>query len=139
MTSFGKFDTREFDNFVAEFENKANGEVIVREVEQVMTKTAGVALNKVKRKTPVDYGTLRRNWKAGNIKRSGKSMSVEISNNTEHAPYIENGHRIVRGGKTVGFQKGHFMLKTTVDEVNDSWGRTLGKSLDDTLRELLGG
>lgn len=139
MSSFGKFDTKEFEKFVAEFEDKANGEMIVKEMEQVLTKTAGIAINKVKRKTPVDSGDLRRGWQASNIKRSGNNLSVDISNNVEHAPYIENGHRIVRSGKTVGYVPGVFMLKETIDEIDRQWDNTIGKSFNKAIQDMLGG
>lgn len=51
MGSFGKFDTRDFDAFVSEFENKIQGEVIATEIESALTQTAGTALNKVKKNT----------------------------------------------------------------------------------------
>lgn len=142
MTSFGKFDTREFDNFVAEFEDKANGKLIVEEIEKAMTKTAGIALNKVKKKTPTAKkhgGTLKRGWSASNLKSFGGVFMIDIYNNTEYAPYIENGHRIVRSGRTVGYVPGVFMLKETIDEIDRQWDNTIGKSFNKAIQDMLGG
>lgn len=139
MASFGKFDTKDFDAFVSEFEDKANGTLVVEEVEKAMTKTAGIALNKVKKKTPTDSGTLKRGWSASNLKSYGGVFLIDIYNNTEYAPFIENGHRIVRGGKTVGYTPGVFMLKETIDEIDRQWDNTIGKSFNKAIQDMLGG
>jgi surface antigen len=139
MGSFGKFDTRDFDAFVSEFENKIQGQAIVTEIEGALTKTAGTALNKVKKKTPVDKGTLRKNWQASNAKHFGGVFLIDIYNNTEYAPFIENGHRIVRGGRTVGYQPGVFMLRDAIKEVDDNWDKLVGKRFLKAVENILGG
>ncbi len=139
MGSFGKFDTRDFDAFVSEFENKIQGEVIATEIESALTQTAGTALNKVKKKTPVDKGTLRRNWQASNAKHFGGVFLIDIYNNTEYAPFIENGHRIKRGGKTVGYRTGVFMLRDAIKEVDDNWDKLVGKRFLKAVENILGG
>ena len=66
---------------------------------------------RVKPRTPVDTGTLRRSWELGDIQGSGKNISVEILNEMEYATDIEYGHRIVVHGSEVGWYEGRFMLK----------------------------
>lgn len=139
MGSFGKFDTQDFDRFVNEFENKLKGEAIVAEIEVALTQTAGTAINKVKKKTPVDKGTLRRNWQASNAKHLGGMFLIDIYNNTDYAPFIENGHRIVRGGRTVGYQPGVFMLRDAIREVDSNWDRLVGRRFLQALDNVLGG
>ncbi|WP_278437948.1 HK97 gp10 family phage protein [Leuconostoc lactis] len=139
MGSFGKFDTKDFDAFVSEFENKIQGEAIVTEIESALTQTAGTALNKIKKKTPVDKGTLRRNWQASNAKHFGGVFLIDIYNNTEYAPFIENGHRIVRGGRTVGYNSGVFMLRDAIKEVDDNWDKLVGKRFLKAVENILGG
>ncbi|MEX0380464.1 HK97 gp10 family phage protein [Leuconostoc sp. MS02] len=142
MGSFGKFDTKDFDSFVSEFENKVRGKLIVTEVEVALSKTAGMAVNKVKKKTPVakvSGGTLRRNWQASSTKYFGNTFMVDIYNDTEYAPFVENGHRIVRGGKTVGYQPGVFMLRDAIQEVDRNWDKLVGKRFIKAIDNILGG
>lgn len=140
--SFGKFDTRDFDAFVNEFASRVKGEAIVKEIEGALTKTAGMTVNKVKKKTPVGKkhgGTLRRNWKASNTKYVGHVFLIDIYNNTEYAPFIENGHRIVRGGRTVGYQPGVFMLRDAIREVDQNWEKLVGRRFIKMIDKILGG
>lgn len=139
MGSFGKFGTKDFDAFVSEFENKIQGKAIVTEIESALTQTAGTALNKIKKKTPVDKGTLRRNWQASNAKHFGGVFLIDIYNNTEYAPFIENGHRIVRGGRTVGYHSGVFMLRDAIKEVDDNWDKLVGKRFLKAVENIFGG
>lgn len=142
MGSFGRFDTRDFDAFVAEFENKVQGQQIVQEVEDALSKTAGMAINKVKRKTPVGKikgGTLRRNWQASDAKHFGGVFLIDIYNNTEYAPHVEYGHRIVRGKRTVGYQPGAFMLRDAISEVDRNWDQLVGKKFFKSMERILGG
>lgn len=138
MSSFGKFDTKGFDDFVAQFESKVKGELIAYEVEDAMSTLATKAVESAKKKTPVDTGTLRRNWSVSGIKHAGNAFQVDIFNNVEYAPFIENGHRIVRGGKTVGYQPGVFLLKDTMDTINVLATRTIQPRFDKALRDIMG-
>lgn len=139
MGSFGKFDTQDFDRFVNEFENKVKGKLIVEAVENAMTDTAKTTVNLVKQKTPVDKGILRRKWKASNTKYFGGVFLIDIYNNMDYASHVEYGHRIVRGGKTVGYQTGEFMLRDTIREVDNNWHILVGKKFFQALDKILGG
>ena len=72
---------------------------------------------RVKPRTPVDTGELKRNWELGDIQGSGKNISVEILNGMDYATDIEYGHRIVVHGSEVGWYEGRFMLKISMDEI----------------------
>ncbi|WP_294975189.1 HK97 gp10 family phage protein [uncultured Leuconostoc sp.] len=142
MGSFGKFDTKDFDAFVSEFENKIRGETIVKEIEAALSQTAGMTVNKVEKKTPVAKvggGTLRRNWEASATKYFGNTFMVNIYNDTEYAAHVEYGHRIVRGGKTVGKQPGVFMLRDAMLEVDRNWDKLVGKRFLKAIDNILGG
>ncbi|MGX7196733.1 HK97 gp10 family phage protein [Enterococcus olivae] len=115
--SFGKFDDSDFQEFVSMFNDSVEGEQFLRDIEAGFTKVTGLALNIVKKKTPVGktqaytmpvlsgytivdkqfktkgHGALRRAWEASDIQRSGNNLMVEIFNNEEYAIYVENGHR----------------------------------------------
>lgn len=57
-------------------------------------------------------GTLKRGWYRDSAQRMGNSMVGSWSNNTSYAMYVNDGHRVVRNKKTVGFAPGkHFLEK----------------------------
>ena len=74
-------------------------------------------LARVKPRTPVDTGELRRSWELGELHGSGKNFEIEILNGMEYATEIEYGHRIVVNNTEVGWYNGRFMLKISIDEV----------------------
>ena len=67
-------------------------------------------LRKVKLKTPVSTGVLRRSWR---VKSEGQLVKI-IYTNTRYAPMVEFGHR-TRGGKS--FVDGRYMLTKSVKEI----------------------
>lgn len=84
---------------------------------KVAKRIAQLAIRKVKKMTPVDTGDLRNNWKY-HILKKGDTYTILIYNQLFYASYIEDGHRIVVAGKTVGWVGGRFMLKLTKDEMD---------------------
>lgn len=82
------------------------------EATDAMLMTHGRAIaKKVKKETPVYEGPPKKNVKPGQLKRSwtvkrpkdyrgGKVKVVRVQSTASHAHFIEDGHRIVRGGKT---------------------------------------
>ena len=68
---------------------------------------------KVKLKTPVDSGVLRRSWR---VKSEGQLAKI-VYNNIHYAPHVEYGHR-TRGGKS--FVDGRYMLEKSVKEIEDT-------------------
>ena len=71
-------------------------------------------LSRVKPLTPADTGRLRGAW----ARTEPSGGTVEIYNNTEYAPYVEFGHRIVAYGHDTGrFYPGTFMLRSAVDDL----------------------
>lgn len=91
-----------------------------------------LAVRKVKKMTPVETGDLRNNWKHHVVKR-GDSFIILIYNQLEYASFVENGHRIVIGGQTVGWVEGKFMLKLTKDEMEriapNMWKKEIEKEM----------
>lgn len=80
-------------------------------------------------------GTLKSRWEIHKVTRTATGWAGEYSNNTEYALYVNNGHRIVVKGKTVGFVPGQFFLEAGLnharrniqqyfrDELNRAKGR----------------
>ena len=71
-------------------------------------------LRKVKKRTPVKTGILRRGWTTGNTYNGGSYIVVMVNNNTYYASYVENGHR-KRNKK--GWVHGKKMLALSVAEL----------------------
>ena len=68
---------------------------------------------KVKLKTPVDSGVLRRSWR---VKSEGQLAKI-VYNNVKYGAMVEYGHR-TRGGKS--FVDGRYMLTKSVKEIEDT-------------------
>lgn len=87
---------------------------------EFLLEMADRVIARVKPRTPVDTGALRRSWELGDIKGEGKNISVEILNEMDYATDIEYGHRIMGGSEhnvEVGWYEGRFMLKISIDEI----------------------
>lgn len=82
-----------------------------------MTEQAERVITETMRRTPVKTGTLQKGWRLGEVRVSGEVVEAEIVNPIEYASFIEYGHRIVRGGKEVGWYDGRFMCKISMDLV----------------------
>jgi len=56
-------------------------------------------------------GTLRRGWYRVSAKKYGKAWAGAWANNVSYAGYVNDGHRVVRNGETIGYVEGRFMLE----------------------------
>ena len=74
-------------------------------------------LARVKPRTPVVSGDLKRGWELGDIHGEGKHLTIEILNGMDYATDVEYGHRVVHNGIEVGWYNGRFMLKISIDEI----------------------
>jgi hypothetical protein len=79
--------------------------------QRVLTRMNAKGMNVTVKATPVDTGHLRRMWFSSPAKRVGNGYESRYYNNTFYAGYVNNGHRIVRNGKTVGYVNGVRMLE----------------------------
>ncbi len=77
-------------------------------------------------------GTLRKGWKAGEIRKEGNVYKVEISNNVEYAPYVEYGHRTPSHR---GWVPGKFMLTISEQELET----IAPKVLENRIKEFMEG
>lgn len=76
--------------------------------------TDGVWRATIERTPPIRTGHLQKGWRRSTVKKWRGTYQAEIYNNVEYAPWVENGHRIVRNGKTVGDVPPRFMLRNSV-------------------------
>ncbi|MFG6336319.1 MAG: HK97 gp10 family phage protein [Lachnospiraceae bacterium] len=84
-------------------------EIVVSHAEKMAKKV----VREVKRETKVRTGNLRRRWDSRTEKRSD-GADIIITNDADYAAPVNNGHRIVSHGKTVGYKEGRHMLETGI-------------------------
>jgi hypothetical protein len=105
---------------------------------KVAKRIAQLAIRKVKKMTPVgETGDLRNNWKFHIVKK-GDTYTMLIYNQIEYASFVEKGHRIVIGGKTIGWVEGRFMLKLTEDEMNRIAPNMWKKEVEKEMKRIFG-
>lgn len=85
---------------------------------------AGRLLRKVKKRTPVVYGSLRNAWALLPVEHSGDTYRITILNNLEYASYVEYGHRQQPGR----FVPGRWEGDRFIYEPGAEGGMTLKKS-----------
>lgn len=121
------------------FRSAADTHASERFIREVLQELGNMLLRSTRRRTPVDTGHLRRNWFISSVRQRGDVFEIEIYNNTEYAPWVENGHRIVRNGNTVGWCDGVFMLRLSVIEIERLAPEVIGRRADEFLRRLMEG
>lgn len=92
-------------------------------------------VREVKRKTPHITGNLRRCWFPKVEERNGEEVVIVISNNADYAAAVNNGHRIVRAKKTVGYVKGRHMLEEGIQTYQDTY---MEQDVKEILKKLNG-
>lgn len=118
----------------------------------------GQAVNKkTKSLTPVRTRKLRNSWKLKKVKlyKGGNVRVVRIQSAAPHAHLIEQGHEIVRGGKTRergkklnrvqrsargiksgGYAEGTHMLEESMSEAKARFEKDVQKMIDNLTREI---
>ena len=98
-------------NFIRTLNNASNN--FDEEASKRLNKISQKLIAKVKLKTPVDSGVLRKGWRS---KKDGDLARI-VYNNVKYGPHVEYGHR-TRGGKS--FVDGRYMLTKSVKEIEDT-------------------
>ena len=99
------------NNFIRTLNNASNN--FDEEATKSLNKISQKLIAKVKLKTPVSTGVLRRSWR---VKSEGQLAKI-VYNNVKYGPMVEFGHR-TRGGKS--FVDGQYMLTKSVKEIEDT-------------------
>ena len=90
-------------------------------------------LAQTKKRTPVDTGTLRRNWDIDRvIKGEGHNLIVEIFNPIEYASYVEYGH-ITNTGRRI---PGVYMCTISINEIEQKMPAAFDETLKNWLKTL---
>lgn len=83
---------------------------------RILNKVGNKTVRRLKEDTPVDTGFMRRSWNANPAVQHRNKTEKVIVNTADYASYVNDGHRIVRNGVTVGFVEGHFMLERALSQ-----------------------
>ena len=131
MARWGRFDFREFERLKRNYEQLAqNIDTFLREF---LLEMAMRAERKIKKRTPVDTGLLRRSWEVGEVIKHGDKLIVEIINETEYASFVEYGHRT--GPDRRKWVEGRFMMTISMQEIERELPRYLERRLLKWLKE----
>lgn len=100
---------------------------------------AGMVMEKVIPRTPVDTGRLRRSWKISKVTEKGGTLEITIFNDARdngmdesYASYVEYGH-FTRG--RVSWVEGVWMLTVSTDEVKNEMSRVWNKLFNEFVKE----
>ena len=104
------------NNFIRTLNNATNN--FDEEASKRLNNVSQKLVAKVKLKTPVDSGVLRRSWR---VKSEGQLAKI-VYNNIKYGPMVEYGHR-TRGGKS--FVNGRYMLTKSVEEIESELNNQL--------------
>jgi len=128
-------------------------------VDALLMAQGRTATNRVKSKTPVGKTKkLKGSWRLKKVKRYGANGAVRVVRIQTQAPHghlVEDGHEIVRGGKTRvggrtlntvqrkargitsgGRVKGKEMLKSTMRELQSGFFKSAEKMLEEITKEV---
>lgn len=136
MPRWGSFDFDELERMAKAFKKALDERVIDRFIQDFLLEMAYRAERKIKKRTPVDSGELRRNWRVGRVERRGDSYVVEIFNNTEYASFVENGHR--NRDKT-DWVEGRFMMAICMKQIEKELPVYLERRQAELLKQIMNG
>ena len=92
--------------------------ILVKNAQKMGQKT----VREVKRETPFITGNLRRRWES-HVEKKGGDLHIILSNDADYAAPVNNGHRIVIHGKTVGHKGGKHMLEKGIAAYQNTYMR----------------
>lgn len=133
MAKWASFDFSELRRLARAFNKALDDRVIERFMRDFLLEMAFRSERKIKKRTPVDTGHLRRNWKVGTVERQGNALVVEIYNPVDYASFVEYGHRT--GKDLTRWVPGRFMATISMQEIE----RELPRYLERRVMELWDG
>lgn len=95
-------------------------------------------VREIKRNTPHISGNLKRRWRSRTQTDSG-DIRIHLENDAEYAPYVNNGHRVVRGGRTAGYKEGRHMLEKGIAAYQETYMQDDLEKMVDDLRKAMKG
>ena len=147
--TFGFEDLQKaFNRIEQKYENKTDA---------VLMAMANVTRQRVRSKTPTGKTKkLKGSWRTKKPKTFGKARVARVQTENRYGHVVEDGHRVVTGGSTVGRNgrklnvlqrgirgisvggktKGEKMIEDTVKELNATFEKNAKKLLDDLTSEV---
>ncbi len=137
-----------FNRIEQKYENKTDAMLIAM---------ANVTRQRVRLKTPTGKTKkLKGSWRTKKPKTFGKARVARVQTENRYGHVVEDGHRVVTGGSTVGRNgrklnilqrgirgisvggktKGEKMIEDTVRELNSTFEKNAKKLLDDLTSEV---
>ena len=113
------------DDFTKVLENASNN--FEKEANKKLDIIASKLVAKVKLKTPVDSGLLRRSWQPKKI----SNLERLVFNNCRYGQFVNYGHR-TKGGKS--FVDGVYMLEKSVKEIESELDKELSIMIDNLFK-----
>lgn len=137
MARWGEFHDEQFKAFAKRMQGAK--QACDREIRSMLYSMANEILSKTKQKTPFKTHHLERNWFLGRVYRQSGGYVIEIVNNVHYASFVEEGHRIVSRGRTVGWKEEVHMLKLSIEEVQKTTPEDIRRRLAVLINNLVGG
>ena len=113
------------DEFAKTLNNASNN--FEKEANKKLDIIASKLVAKVKLKTPVSTGVLRRSWQPKKV----SNLERIVFNNVKYGHFIEYGHR-TRGGKS--FVDGVYMLEKSVKEIESELDKEFSIMIDNLFK-----
>ena len=111
----GKVDDAQFQAWANRVRGKIDRDVIKKEIGKSSKRIGVQALKQFKANTPVDTGTLRRNWSVEGPVYASRAWIITMTNNTEYAAWVENGHRTP---SHTAWVPGQFFMRASLNQIN---------------------
>lgn len=131
MTKMGDFDYSQLEKLAQNVKKAVSNDVFDNFIKDFLLEMAYRADQKIKMRTPVDTGDLRRRWVVGEVQKVEGAYVVEISNNLDYASFVEYGHRA--GKDRTGWVEGRFMATISIKEIE----REFPKYLEQRFMQML--
>lgn len=137
------FDCKELKNYEKKLIKMAH-DTLPKESKQFLrkagsklkTKTSKTARSLVKKKNNNYYKSIKRG-KAYKWTKGDGAWAIRVYSSAPHAHLIENGHRLIRNGKEVGFVQGKFVFKKAQKSFESEYYELTQKWIDELLRKGL--
>ncbi|WP_273483617.1 HK97 gp10 family phage protein [Desulforamulus ruminis] len=159
MARLGEFDFQEFKELAKRLQKAVDDQAMDTLIREFLLEMAYRAVTKIKNRTPVNTGDLRRKWMVGRVEKTGNNYQVEIFNLLEYASFIEKGFRAhwvpgewegkifkyipgaktgMQVGKKGGWVEGRFMVEISMQEMKQEFPAYLERKQAQFLRDLFG-
>ena len=80
-------------------------------------------------------GFMRKSWRALPAQKSKGGATKVMVNTAEYASWVNDGHRLVQGGKMKGWVKGQFMLEKSIARVEKVMADEFRKEVEAVKRK----